>query len=896
VEPAAVPSDVPARAPSGTRGAWIAAAVGLVVAAAHLRWPSGTSGEVTYLAVNGGAGVLAVVGWQRVRDPVSRWIATGVVLSFLGDLVYQLQFWTGRGTEETSPADLGWVGSYVALIGALFLVLRRARDWLDVDAWVDVATVTLVALMLQWQVVLSSIISDAPSLLHAFVWALYPALDAVLVALVVRTVLARRVPVATALVLLGGAGCWLVSDLVYTLLAPSGVISGWLDAGWMVGALLLAVVAWQPPVGDVATEGSADEQLSDSQVGRGRIAVALVPLVVPSAVEVIGWFQGFNPNPLPLFVTAVGLLALAYLRFVRLAKASDGARRELRSRERRAQLLALHSSDAAVIVDGEGTILADSPALAALVGRHGTPTLGANLFDVVHVIGVEDLGERFGRILDTPGVVHESEVEVGHAGGHHIWLGVRAVNLLDDPAIGGVLVNVHDVTRRKEVEDELIHQAFHDALTGLANRQLFTDRVQQALQRTTRTGDDLAVIFLDLDGFKNVNDSLGHAAGDELLWEVAARLAQAVRESDTVARLGGDEFAVLLEQRRGPIEEAVIVADRILAALSSPILVDGHAMAVGASLGISVGSPGATAASLLRDADVAMYRAKASGRGRWVVHDADMRAEAAERLQLETDLLGALEGDELRLVYQPVIDLQTGEVESFEALLRWEHPELGLITPDRFVPIAEMNGMVLPIGAWVLQEACRQAATWRAQHPERTTLGVAVNVSARQVASPSLVDHVSDALQAAGLDPAHLTLELTESTLVEDPTVAAQRLTALRSLGIRLAIDDFGTGYSSLSYLRQFPLDILKIDRSFIGTISASDHLPAIVRGLLDLGHTLGLTTVAEGVELDLQREQLRAVGCDYAQGFLFARPLDVEAAGELLATSSGEVAVLDAV
>jgi diguanylate cyclase (GGDEF)-like protein/PAS domain S-box-containing protein len=867
------------------RIAWIAAGIGGLVALAHLIWPQGTFGEVTYLVVNGGAGVLAVVGWRFGREPVSRWIATGVVLSALADLAYQVQYWTGHGTETTSIADLGWVGSYVAIIGALLLLLRRARDWLDVDAWVDIATVTLIALMLQWQVAIGQIVQDATSPVHAFVWALYPALDAVLLALVVRTILARRLPVGTAVVLTGGAACWLVSDFLYTLVAPTGAISAWLDSGWMVGALLLALAAWQPPVEpDEHVDLAFDERLTEHRLGRARIVVALIPLLFPSVLEVYGWFEGFDPNPVPLAVTAAGLLLLAYLRFARLARAGDEARKQLRSRERRAQVVAMHSSDASVIVDRDGTMLTDAPALPGLVGWHGAPTLGVNLLDQMKRLGLDDVRERFAVVVDTPGVVHEAEVQVRHVEGHDVWLSVRAVNLLDDPDIGGILVNFLDVTRRKEVEDQLVYQAFHDALTGLANRQLFADRVEQALRRSGRTGDDVAVLFLDLDGFKNVNDSLGHAAGDDLLREVADRLGAAVRSSDTVARLGGDEFAVLLEQRRGPIEEAVIVADRILGALATPVVVEGQTMSVGASVGISLGSVESTAASLLRDADVAMYRAKAAGRGRWVVHDADMRAEAAERLRLETDLLGVLDGEELRLLYQPVIDLTTGEIVKLEALLRWEHPELGTIAPDRFIPIAEANGMILPIGAWVLREACRQLADWRERHPERSRLAMAVNVSARQVASPLLVDHVVEALQRSGLEPRALTLELTESTLVEDPGSAAGRLGALRELGIRLAIDDFGTGYSSLSYLRQFPLDILKIDRSFISTITEPGHVPAIVRGLLDLGRTLGLTTVAEGVELELQQEQLRAIGCDYAQGYYFARPLDPASVEELLA------------
>jgi diguanylate cyclase (GGDEF)-like protein len=392
------------------------------------------------------------------------------------------------------------------------------------------------------------------------------------------------------------------------------------------------------------------------------------------------------------------------------------------------------------------------------------------------------------------------------------------------------------------------------------------------------------VIFLDLDGFKTVNDSLGHGAGDDLLREVGHRLVAAVRPSDTVARLGGDEFAVLLEQSPRPIDEAATVADRILASLSAPIEVAGQMVAVSASLGIASGDPEATSGSLLRDADVAMYRAKANGKGCWVVHDSEMRTAAVERLRLETDLLGALDGGQLALVYQPVVELETEAIVGFEALLRWNHPTLGLVMPDQFIPLAEENGLIVPIGAWVLNEACRQSVVWREAHPEHCDLSMSVNVSARQIASPDLLVHVATAISQSGIDPRRLVLEMTETALVQDATTAAECLRELRSLGIRLAIDDFGTGFSSLSYLRQFPVDILKIDRSFINSINDRDKVPAIVRGLLDLGRTLELATVAEGVEYGAQRDQLRDEQCDYAQGFLFARPLTPADADELLA------------
>jgi diguanylate cyclase (GGDEF)-like protein/PAS domain S-box-containing protein len=715
---------------------------------------------------------------------------------------------------------------------------------------------------------------------HArIVWALYPALDAVLVALIVRAVLAGRINRTTAVLLLGGAAAWLTSDFVYTLLAPSGTVSTWLDSGWLFGAILLAMAAWQPPSAAAREPGAAEQ----ARIGHARIAAALLPLLLPGGIEIVGWMRGVNPNPVPLFAATLALLVLSWTRATTLVRASEEAQAALRSRERRAAVVAANASDASVIVDRNAIIIDEAPDVAALVGFPEESTVGFDLMVLVPPVDLDETRERFQRTLDNPGQVQEAEVRVIHRDGHVIWLAARAVNLLDDPDIGGVLINLHDITDRKFAEDQLTHQAFHDSLTGLANRFLFTDRVQQELRRTARSGLDPAVIFLDLDGFKTVNDSLGHGPGDELLREVARRLVDAVRESDTVSRLGGDEFAVLLEQTSMPVGDATAVADRILAALSTPIEVAGKPVTISASLGIAVGDAEATAASLLRDADVAMYRAKSSGKGRWVVHDSEMRSAAIERLQLETDLVGALPRKELRLVYQPVVELESGAIVSFEALLRWDHPTLGVVAPDRFIPIAEESGLIIPIGAWVLQEACRQAVRWHDLCPQHQDLAIAVNVSARQIASPELLPHVAEALAHSGLAPANLVLELTESTLVQDPTTATERLSELRGLGVKLAIDDFGTGYSSLSYLRQFPVDILKIDRSFINSITDRDQVPAIVRGLLDLGRTLELATVAEGVELEVQRDRLRDEHCDYAQGYLFARPLDARDAEELL-------------
>jgi diguanylate cyclase (GGDEF)-like protein len=387
-----------------------------------------------------------------------------------------------------------------------------------------------------------------------------------------------------------------------------------------------------------------------------------------------------------------------------------------------------------------------------------------------------------------------------------------------------------------------------------------------------------------------VNDSLGHDAGDQLLRDVAGRIHDAVRAGDTVARLGGDEFAVLLENNRYPREDAVYVAGRILAALREPVTVEGLQICVSASVGIAIAGPKSTAASALRNADVAMYRAKAAGKNQWVVYEPQMRAEAVERLQLETDLATAIEHGQLRLEYQPVVDLGTGRVVGCEALLRWDHPTFGTVPPDKFVPVAEETGLIAPIGRWVLDTACRAAAHFRSidgVHPEFT---MAVNVSGRQLETESFVAEVSAALAEARLAPHALVLEMTESVVVRDAAVAARRLEELRSIGVRLAIDDFGTGYSSLSYLRQFPIDILKIDRSFVSGVSDGTALPPILKGLLDLGHTLGLDMVAEGIEQPWHRDALLAEGCHLGQGYLFSRPLGRQAAEDIVGTFGREV------
>ncbi|QYG93112.1 EAL domain-containing protein [Iamia sp. SCSIO 61187] len=536
------------------------------------------------------------------------------------------------------------------------------------------------------------------------------------------------------------------------------------------------------------------------------------------------------------------------------------------------------------MLDAEGRVVESSGNLVRLTGREADDVLGEPVTVALSCTDHDALETYVGTVHRRPGSVSEHEVEIRNTDGETRWLATRMVNLLDDPAVAGIVVNLQDVTERRRAQDELAHQAFHDGLTGLANHGLFGDRIEHALRRSARTGAAAAVLYLDIDGFKSVNDRFGHDAGNHVIQEVADRLRGTVRAADTVARLGGDEFAVLIDENHLHADEARTTAERILQALSIPVEVDGQLIAISASIGLAVGDATCTAAALLRNADIAMYQAKAGGKARTVVYDEQMGAAASDALRIEADLVGVIERGELELHYQPVLQLETRRLTGFEALVRWRHPELGLLGPDRFVPLSEDTGQIVPIGRWVLDTACTAATRWHDAGDGPPPLTMAVNLSAVQLATDQIVDDVRAALERSGLDPSLLVLEMTETSLITDPVAAATRLRALHDLGVRLAIDDFGTGYSSLSYLRQFPIDILKIDRSFVDTITDGDDIPPIVRGLLDLGRTLDLEIIAEGIENAAQHEGLRREDCEMGQGFLFARPMPAADVDRLLA------------
>jgi diguanylate cyclase (GGDEF)-like protein/PAS domain S-box-containing protein len=561
-----------------------------------------------------------------------------------------------------------------------------------------------------------------------------------------------------------------------------------------------------------------------------------------------------------------------------------------RAGEARFASLVQHSSDLITVLDRDATVIYQSPSVERVLGYPAEEIVGTR-FDSLLQPGEQG---RLAHLLADPpaggaGAPQVLECALRHRDGGMRQFEMLYTNLLADENVRGIVLNGRDVSERKAFEEQLAHQAFHDPVTNLANRALFVERARHAVARARRETTGLAVVFMDLDDFKTINDSLGHAAGDAVLVEVAKRLDGAIRASDTAARFGGDEFAVLLEDTDSA-QDAADAAERILESLAGPLRLDGKELLVGASLGIAVvaGGTAADADELIRNADAAMYIAKRDGKGGYRLFEPAMHEGVVERLELRADLQRAMAAGQLELHYQPVVRLTDGGVTGVEALLRWRHPERGIVPPDVFVPLAEEMGLIVPIGRWVLREACRQARQMQTLLPAEPPLSMAVNLSVKQLQHSDIAGDVSDALAESGLHPGCLTLEITETVMMTDTDTALQRLNDLKALGVRLAMDDFGTGYSSLSYLSRLPVDVIKMDRSFL-TAGASPQASALASAVVGLGATLQLDVVAEGIEYPEQWTGLRDLGCDLGQGFLFARPMDVHSTLEYLRAAAGE-------
>ena len=765
--------------------------------------------------------------------------------------------------------------------------VRRLRALLD--GLVAAASLLVVG----WIVVLARVYQDATGdVLERVVAVMYPTADLVACAVAVFVVSSYGHLRGRLVVLAAGVLVYTTGDVAFALISQS---TGWTFAhpttlSYTAAFGLLAGAATSPArADDVVVEPHTETFLAMSwphfPLALGLLAAMWQVVRNGSLDSVVSWL-------------GVAIMVVMLARQVVVLSDNNQLRRDLEERvasrtaelqrsEQRFRSVVMHSADAVCIVDADGEFLYASPAVALYAGVAADGLLGTNLFDLwgEHVEAVR-FGLMFDEAVARPGQPVTAEFQLQYEYEYQSSSVTRIettfTNLLDNPAVGGVVLNTRDVSARWKLERDLAHQAFHDALTQLPNRTLFGDRLEHALVRS-RAMEPLAVMLLDLDGFKAVNDTLGHTSGDELLAGVAERLLSFVRPGDTVARLGGDEFGVLLEEIADPAA-AVDAAERLTAAFHEPFLVGSREVTVRVSIGIVHSTGHDTGEELLRNADLAMYVAKADRNTPYAEFRPAMHESATRRLELEADLRHAVPDDQLVLHYQPIVDVGTGRMVGVEALVRWNHPERGLVPPLDFIALAEESGLILEIGEWVLGTACAQAARWRDLMDTDEDMYVAINISGVQLKAPRLADTVRKAMAATGTRAGDLVLEMTESVLMEECAANLETLRALRELGVKLAIDDFGTGYSSLSYLRQFPVDILKIDKSFVDGIHQGAEDSAVARAVLRLAQTLHLRTVAEGIETEEQRAALVELGCDYGQGFLFSRPVEADSITQRLA------------
>ncbi len=549
----------------------------------------------------------------------------------------------------------------------------------------------------------------------------------------------------------------------------------------------------------------------------------------------------------------------------------------LANTETKFRSLIQNSSDMLCILELDGVMQYSSPSHERILGYKPSYLMGKNAFDFIHPEDVSSALDVFSQAMQDTSNTSCVEFRFRHQDGSWRYVESTVTNLLQDPSVRGMAINTRDITERKRVEAQLLHNAFHDSLTGLPNRALFMDRLGRALEHAKgHKNYQFAVLFIDLDRFKVINDSLGHTYGDRLLMAIANRFKLCLRPGDTVARFGGDEFTILLEGIKD-VNDALQVAEQIQSQLQRSFeLEKGRDVFTTVSIGIAVGSPECQLSEdILRHADIAMYRAKALGKARHEVFKVNMHNRAIAQLELETDLRLAIEREEFCLHYQPIISLATGWLNGFEALIRWQHPQRGLISPVEFIPVAEETGAIVAIGKWVLRAACHQMRQWQVQFPFYPPLSISVNISAKQFSEPDLIRQISQILQATKLDPGSLKLELTESILMENAESTVAILQQIKAMNVQLSMDDFGTGYSSLSYLHRFPIERLKIDRSFINLMDLDGETSTIVQTIITLAHNLGMNVTAEGIENVEQLQKLKKLGCEYGQGYFFSQPVN---------------------
>lgn len=617
----------------------------------------------------------------------------------------------------------------------------------------------------------------------------------------------------------------------------------------------------------------------------------IVCLVLISRFHVIGFYGAVAITPV-IIITIAYFSYAAHLKKTQVSQLQAGqADRHMDSVRESEQLFRSAFDHAAgmALVAPDGRWIQVNKSLCEMLGFSEVDLLKGTFQRITHPDDLVLMVKQLNKMRE--GTISKLQLEPRffHKSGQVRWV-LLSVATMKDPhnQAENFVFQMQDISQRKLAEKKLVHDAFHDALTGLPNRMFFMDQLKQSVQRVKRQQEPrFAVLFLDFDRFKTINDRLGHMVGDQLLVAIATRLRSGVRPGDTVARLGGDEFTILLDSLKSP-DQAIETARRLLANLSEQFKLPDREVSLTASIGIALSTlEYERADDVLRDADTAMYRAKSLGRARYEVFDESMNANAPDSSGIETDLCGALERDELSLDYQPIVSLSTGRITGFEALLRWRHPSRGMVSPLEFISVAEETGLIIPIGQWVLNEACRQTREWQKRYPQEPPLQVSVNLSPKQFMQRDLIDQISVALDSGGLRPASLKVEITEGMAMQNVESTLQTLGQLQALGIGISLDDFGTGYSSLSYLHRFPISTLKIDQSFVNSMSNNQESLEIVRTILGLANNLKMEVIAEGVETLEQAEALRSMNCDYGQGYYFSRALNANSAVRFLSSDS---------
>lgn len=803
-----------------------------------------------------------------------RIVSLALLVQALGDGAWTYFEIVGRTTMWDRWSHVPQLLSAPLWLMAVLTFPRGERSKADATRFtLDALTVVSAAAMVIWRFILAPLMSDSVSPEDAGIYTIYAGLD--LITLVAAASMLLQDPGTT----LRRSSWWIATGLMVGFVANTvwsalsmryaptiAQVTDVLRVGGYLMVGLGAVVGWADARG-LAPGGRG---------ARLRARFSIVPYVAVALGYGLLFVMALRQttNITDLVVGAMILTGLVMARQLTAVRENMRLYIEQTAKETEARFRSLvqHSSDVFAILDPLGIIRYVSPAAERVFGSSADRMVNRTLAELVHEADRNAYEAHFSASLMGSSSISHIGCRMMRTNGEWMRTETVATNLLADVNVNGIVLTIRDITERVTLEEHLRHQALHDPLTGLGNRALFQDRVAHGLARAERNNDEVAVVFLDLDNFKEINDSLGHAAGDAVLVQTANRLRTCLRDSDTAARFGGDEFAILLEQTRGE-GDVMDVATRISAALGRPLQVEGKDVDLNASIGIARAQPQQSADEVLRNADVAMYHAKARGKSCAVLYESGMHAAVLDRIELQADLRKAIERNELALVYQPIVELATQQIIGAEALVRWNHPYRGLVSPLDFIPLAEETGLIVEIGEWVLRTAATDAAKWPSP-PGQPPVTITVNLSARQMVDGNFIDIVKQILTTTKLDSNRLVLELTESMLVGRNTETLALLHRIRALGVRLAIDDFGTGYSSLGYLSQYPLDVLKIDRSFVQGMDNGPNGRALASAVVALGRSLKLKVVAEGIERAEQEWDLRNLGCDFGQGYLYSKPI----------------------